>query len=401
MTRRAFLILGLLCPTLLHALEIRVAPPDKVFVNDSARRVGISDVMLHGVAVINDGPDDVELQRMEITAFRYGQPVLTDAIAFEHYQLRWKGLEEYFDTPGTMASQDSIYLFSMLLAGGVELSPTMSLRPGTGVIVQKRLLSFSDYQRPDVLRIHASAVSKDGRSHTAETELAIVRYKPENAYRLPLEGRWYVAASSSSRSHHRMRPAHEFALDLIKIGDGGSSFRTDGSTPEDYYAFGQDVVAAAGGTVVRAVGDVPETEMPRPSESRRDFAVRVLDAMWRKDPSGRVAEGNLVVIEHAGGEHSVYVHLKHGSLKVKRGDVVRRGQVIGRVGISGDGFQPHLHFQVNDGPDPQLSRGLPVIFDNVRPVPFSSTLDMKADRLYMAGEFIETVAVTTSPPSDE
>jgi murein DD-endopeptidase MepM/ murein hydrolase activator NlpD len=130
--------------------------------------------------------------------------------------------------------------------------------------------------------------------------------------------------------------------------------------------------------------------MPRRGESRRDFAVRVLDAMWKKDPTGRIAEGNLVIIEHAGGEHSVCVHLKQGSVRVKAGDTVEQGQVLGQVGISGDGFQPHLHFQVNDGPNPQFSRGLPVIFTNVRPGPFSSTIDMKEDRLYMAGEFVET-----------
>ncbi len=221
--------------------------------------------------------------------------------------------------------------------------------------------------------------------------LAVVRYAAKNEYTLPVRGRWYIAASSSSRSHHRIRPAHEFALDLIKIGGDGSSFGTDGTRPEDYFAFGEEVYAAAAGIVVRAVSDIPETEMPRKGESRRDFAIRVLDAMWEKDPSGRIAEGNQVVIQHAGGEHSVYVHLKLGSVRVEPGDRVEQGQVIGQVGISGDGFQPHLHFQVNDGPRPQFSRGLPVHFTNVRPIPFSSTIDMKADRLFMAGEFIETI----------
>ena len=374
-----------------QALEIRVAPPDRVFLSDSGRRVGIRDVLLQNIAVVNDGEDEVELQRMEITVFSHGQPVLTDAIAFHQYQLRWQGLKEYFDSPGTLESQDSIYLFSSLLAGGVKLSPTMSLLPGTAIIVKKRLLAFSDHQRPDLLRIRVSAVSADGRSHTAESELAIVQYESANDYSFPVRGRWYIVASSSARSHHRIRPAHEFALDLVKIGGGGSSYRTDGTTPDDYYAFGENVYAAADGNVVQAVNEIPETAMPRKGEPRRDFASRVLDAMWEKDPTGRIAGGNLVILEHAGGEHSVYVHLKQGSVRVKAGDVVKRGQVIAQVGISGDGFQPHLHFQVNDGPDPQFSRGLPVIFGNVRPVPFSSTIDMKEDRLYMAGEFVETI----------
>lgn len=385
-------VLGLAVAPSSQALELRVAPPDHVYLNESARRVGIRDLMLQGIAVVNDGEEEVELQRMEITAFRYGQPVLTDRVAFHHYQLRWKGLNEYFVSPGVRESQDSIYLFSQLLAGDIQLSPTMDVAPGHAVMVEKRLLSFSDYERPDAIRIWASAVSSGGRSYVAEISLEVIEYESTNAFTFPVEGRWYIAASSSARSHHRIRPAHEFALDLIKIGGDGSSFRTDGTTPEDYFAFGQDVLAAAEGTVVRATGDVPETEMPHAGESRSEFAVRVLDAMWEKDPSGKIAEGNMVIIEHAGGEHSVYVHLKQGSVRVQPGDVVKRGQVIGQVGISGDGFQPHLHFQVNDGADPQMSRGLPVLFTNVRPVAFSSTLDMKEDRLYMAGEFVETTA---------
>ena len=379
-------------PGVAEALEIRVAPPEVVFLNDTARRIGIRDVMLQNIAVVNDSAAEVELQRMEITAFRYGQPVLTQIIAPHHYMYRWTNLKEYFDSPGTMESQDSIYLFSQLLKGDVTLSDSMTLKPGTAIMVLKRLLVFSDHEKPDQITIRATAVSPDGRSHIATTDVAIDQYVPKNEFRFPVRGRWYIAASSSSRSHHRIRPAHEFAVDLIKIGGDGSSHRGDGTAPTDYYAFGENVYAVADGTVVRAVGDIPETEMPRKGESRRDFAVRVLDAMWDEDPTGRIAEGNLVVVEHAGGEHSVYVHLKSGSVRVKTGDEVKQGQVLGQVGISGDGFQPHLHFQVNAGPNPQFSRGLPVVFTNIRPVPFSSTIDMMEDRLYMAGEFVETVS---------
>ena len=66
-----FLSFSMLAPAG-HALEIRVAPPDRVFLNDSGRRVGIRDIMLQNIAVLNDSEDEVELQRMEITAFRYG-----------------------------------------------------------------------------------------------------------------------------------------------------------------------------------------------------------------------------------------------------------------------------------------------------------------------------------------
>lgn len=62
------LSLLLALPTASWGLELRVAPNEKVFLNESARRVGIRDVMLQNVAVVNDSEQEVELLRMEITA---------------------------------------------------------------------------------------------------------------------------------------------------------------------------------------------------------------------------------------------------------------------------------------------------------------------------------------------
>ena len=46
------------------------------------------------------------------------------------------------------------------------------------------------------------------------------------------------------------------------------------------------ILAVADGTVVTAVDGIPETEMPRPGESREEFANRVLRQMWIDDPTG-------------------------------------------------------------------------------------------------------------------
>ena len=97
------------------------------------------------------------------------------------------------------------------------------------------------------------------------------------------------------------------------------------------------------------------------------------------------------MIQHAGNEYSNYVHLRTGSITVKVGDQVDQGTKIGQVGISGDGFEPHLHFSVSDTPDMNYGHGLPVNFTNVEPIGFSSTLDMCGERLYFSGEFVQTI----------
>lgn len=56
-------------------------------------------------------------------------------------------------------------------------------------------------------------------------------------------------------------------------------------------------------------------------------------------------------------------HLQLKSVRVKAGDTVRRGQVLGLVGNSGHTDAPHLHFHVSDGKDPLASEGVPFVFD--------------------------------------
>lgn len=96
----------------------------------------------------------------------------------------------------------------------------------------------------------------------------------------------------------------------------------------------------------------------------------------------RAVAGNLVTIRHqAGGtvEYSSYGHLKAG-IPVHQGQEVRQGEVIGFVGDTGDSATVHLHFQLNQGPDPFTSASLPVQFSDQRPVQGNSE----------PGRFVET-----------
>jgi murein DD-endopeptidase MepM/ murein hydrolase activator NlpD len=78
------------------------------------------------------------------------------------------------------------------------------------------------------------------------------------------------------------------------------------------------------------------------------------------------AAGNYVLIRHTDGEHSLYAHLRKASVRVSVGDSVRAGQPIGDAGSSGNSTEPHLHFQVIDGPDLNSARGLPIEFTGLK-----------------------------------
>ncbi len=58
----------------------------------------------------------------------------------------------------------------------------------------------------------------------------------------------------------------------------------------------------------------------------------------------KIGLGNAVVINHENGWQTVYGHMKNSSVRVKKGDRVVEGQVLGFVGLSGLTEFPHLHF---------------------------------------------------------
>src|SRR5580658_9506999 len=88
------------------------------------------------------------------------------------------------------------------------------------------------------------------------------------------------------------------------------------------------------------------------------------DNVGATERSGRVvtvdsAVGNYLILDLGSGRFALYAHLQPGSLKVKLGDHVNAGQVLARLGNSGNSDAPHLHFQLTDGNSPMGSEGIP------------------------------------------
>jgi murein DD-endopeptidase MepM/ murein hydrolase activator NlpD len=79
-----------------------------------------------------------------------------------------------------------------------------------------------------------------------------------------------------------------------------------------------------------------------------------------------LVSGNYAIIKHAANEYSFYAHIKNGTLKVKKGDTIKQGQVIGKLGNSGNSTGPHLHFHLMDKPSILTGRGLPIHFTNLK-----------------------------------
>ena len=173
----------------------------------------------------------------------------------------------------------------------------------------------------------------------------------------PLKGkRWVVGGGCCAPpSYHRgatlpingaIRVAERFAIDFVQLNDKDMLFDGDIKDLSDYAYFGDEIYSATDGTVVAAVDGLPE-QVPG------------------KLPEGAtmdMAGGNHVVVDMGEGRYAFYAHMQPGSLKVKVGDTVKTGQVLGLLGNSGNTDSPHLHFHIMDGPSPLLSNGVPYVF---------------------------------------
>ena len=84
--------------------------------------------------------------------------------------------------------------------------------------------------------------------------------------------------------------------------------------------------------------------------------------------------GNYIIIQHTDGNYTLYAHLYENSLTVSEGDSVRQGQVIAKMGSSGNSTGAHLHFEVREGQNDYSSTVNPLNYidpDNPRPADIS------------------------------
>lgn len=189
---------------------------------------------------------------------------------------------------------------------------------------------------------------------------------------LPFKGEWLVfwGGDTAAQNHHVQAPSQRRAADLVIVDKDGKTFSGSGTKLTDYYAYGQDILAMADGEVVTAVDGVPDSAL---GEQNAYFV-----------------PGNLIVVRHAGGVHSAYAHLIPGSLKVKPGTQVRRGQVLGKCGNSGNSSEPHLHVQLQDGPRFEQSWGVEAVFAEAMVVRDGKG-ERRADYTFLKGDRVAPV----------
>lgn len=178
----------------------------------------------------------------------------------------------------------------------------------------------------------------------------------------PLRGGPWVAIYDArwERGHRRVLYAingavhlpGRFAIDWIRVGSHGGYARDGGTTPGQWFGYGAQVLAVADATVASAGEGIAEAST---------LAANAANKVPLED-----AAGNYVALALGDGRFAFYEHLKPGSITVKAGDHVRRGQVIAQLGFTGESTGPHLHFHVSNANAPLDAEGLPYALAHFR-----------------------------------
>lgn len=345
------------------SVEIRFCPASAVRTYPLESRRNLQGLLLQNVAVINHGNAPFKVDNIEIELLKSNGIV-------ESRKLDREALKSIADRGSKLQAAGVIQQVGFQFCGTDLIDPSIKLGGPTlardqALLILSQVFAFTGAR--DTLRIR---VHGDVDSHAAEFtgSIPIRSDFTQNKYIFPLRGVWYIGVGASFHTGHRWVVPEEFALDISKIGESGLTHKGDGTHFVDYYAYGADVLAAADGRVIGAANDQAEdpSAMQRPNESQEAYFARLQKEQGERLAKGLTAiTGNYVMIDHGKDEYSFYAHLQPDSVRVRVGDQVKAGEVIGKLGSSGNSTEPHLHFQVCDKSDPLMCAGIPVNFSNI------------------------------------
>jgi murein DD-endopeptidase MepM/ murein hydrolase activator NlpD len=164
---------------------------------------------------------------------------------------------------------------------------------------------------------------------------------------LPFKEEWTVfwGGDTKELNYHVESEAQKNAFDIVVTDENGKSFKTDGKTNEDYYAFGKQLIAPCDAEVVLAVDGI------------KDNVPGELNPIY--------VPGNTVILKTKNNEFLFFAHFQQNSIVVKQGQKVKQGELLGLCGNSGNSSEAHLHFHIQNIEDMNKATGAKSYFSEI------------------------------------
>lgn len=230
--------------------------------------------------------------------------------------------------------------------------------PETPVAFPTRVLALPEafdlhfyFRSPQALAIDSANVRllvADAEGHREEKILRIPinYYQQKTPLIVPFHGLGVIGQDWITNGGHGGGIDTDFAVDVRGLDENYAEQKNDAAENTSASGWGREILAPAAGIVTYARDDVPNN--PHPGDPNINSFAALHDPVM-------AFMGNCIIIDHGNSEYSVMAHMQQGSVTVKVGERVAAGQVIGKLGNSGDSFGPHLHYQLQS--DPRLFHG--------------------------------------------
>jgi len=285
---------------------------------------------------------------------------------FDVVPLTLKRFEAFGNDEGTAALitlEDEKLSAAMIRVGAAssagEAKDTRVIEPGARSVVFVWIELPSNRPMPASLKHQMvfSAAAADGSSTDAMLQNFQVPVSRDLVPTLspPFSGGIWLAGNGpvNDSGHRRTIMAidgqtyspERFAIDWVKIGPNGDTHHDETKKNENWWGWGEPVLAVADGEITEVVDGIA------------DNTPRVLPPVTLDNIAG-----NHIILRIAANRFVTFAHLQNGSIKVRLHDHVHRGDALALLGNSGNATGAHLHLQVTDRNSVLQSQGVPYVF---------------------------------------
>jgi len=297
------------------------------------------------------------------------------AICVMYSERGTQDLTLYIDDQGKIKG----FLFTTHIASEPQPNPQNTTEPST-VAAQTSISPSTKPATPksnsdslaysEVLKNTAPS-SVQSSNPVKQTAAPVVPDKQQTELYLPFTGTWTVMGGGEFREGTTQRNLlqQQYAYDFSGTDASGLRYKNDGKAREDYIGYGKEIIAPANGTIVEVIDGIFE------------------NSPGTHNPYAQI--GNTIIIQHSNKEYSVLAFLKQGSIRVKVGDRITRGQVLAQCGSSGNATEPLLHYHLQDSPYLQTAKGIKFYFERAM-VSKEGKKELKLIHLPEIGEVISS-----------